>query len=126
MRVHEFSFGKIIKHSHNVAEFKLNEGIDLTDEMFEEYLLWLKASLDSPCKLLMHYIDPKRITFDVKLKMGGLSSVLLAIISHKAIFNKDGEVDSVSKVLMASQRANGVVIELFDDYHEAFSWLEKQ
>jgi len=124
MHVHVFSFGRILKHSPDIAEIVFNEGVELSGEIFNEYHLWLMVNMSNPCKLLVNQLPPKKINIEARLKIGSLSNFVETNISHKAIFREGAKGDPVTKLLMKTQRDIGIVVEAFDNHNEALEWLK--
>jgi len=125
MSEHEFSFGKMIKHSDDMAEMVFNEGVRLSADIINEFHRWLISSLNSPCKLMVHHIHAEKMTLDAKMKLGELSERTHANVSHKAILNQNKIQDAATDILMESQRASGLVVEMFYDREKALKWLEE-
>ena len=69
MDIHKFNFGSIIILHDNVAEVIINEGVELTLEMINEYHDFLLTNLSSPFFLLVNKIHSYTYSFEAQMHL---------------------------------------------------------
>ncbi len=125
MMEHELSFAKINILTDNIAEVIVEQGIEITLEMAEEYNNFLTERFPSSFALLINKVNEYTFAFEAQLTMAShLNLAAIAVITYK-----DEDKDSVIK--LASLRAlDGWNLKTFDGLNlgrqTALLWLQGQ
>lgn len=69
MELHELSFAKIIILREDIAEVIVNEGVEMTVEMVDEYHNFLLSHLRAPFSLLVNKLNAYTYDFDAQEKL---------------------------------------------------------
>lgn len=119
MELHELPFVKIIKLSNDIAEVIVNEGVEYTLEMVDQYHNWIADNMSDPCYILVNRLNSYSYTFEVQQKLGTLDQIrAIAFVTY----TRTGKmaVEAMSRMPKTSHW-NG---RIFDNREDALQWLE--
>ncbi len=123
--IYQFSFGYIKILSKYVAEVMIDNNIDVTKEMVEEFDNFLSNQFNSKMGLLVNNINHYTYTDEAQL-----SIALLENINAIAIVNYHPRAVESAKQLRAARANNDGNIKEFSGlelgYHQALVWLDRQ
>lgn len=121
MEIHELSFLKIIKLADDLIEAVVNEGVEITLDMVEEYHAWIRANLKHPCYILVNRINSYTYTFDAQLQISTLPEIrAIALLAY----SRPSQLAAES--LIALPRVNPWNCQIFSDRDAAIAWLDNQ
>ncbi|MFC1588898.1 hypothetical protein ACFL3P_01355 [Pseudomonadota bacterium] len=75
MDLHELSFAKIIILHKDIAEVIINEGVEMTEEMVDQYHAFLISHLKQPFALLINKINAYTYNFAAQEKLATLDEI---------------------------------------------------
>lgn len=117
----KLSFCKINAISDTVAEIIVNDGIEVTMMMVEEYHRWITENLSEPVGLLINKINKYTYTFEAQMNIANLPQIkAMAVVTYSNIAKVS--TDSLNN-LPREKKWN---LQMFDDRDDALEWLEKQ
>ena len=83
MDLHELSFGKIIILHNNVAEVIINEGVEMDEELVNQFHDFLFDNLKSPFSLLINKINSYSYSFEALAKLGAKKEIrAIAVVAY--------------------------------------------
>jgi len=122
---HQLSFAKINILSENVAEVIVEQDIEISLEMSEEYDDFLSKTFSGDFALLVNKINQYDFSFEAKLSMASHDNLIaIAVIAYE-----NEAKESVKKVAAMRQR-DGWNLKIFDGlnlgYQDGLAWLNNE
>ena len=118
MKTYELSFGRITTLSENLAEVIINENIEMTGKMVDEYHQFLLSHLKSPFSLLVNRINPYSYDENALHKIGSLQEIYkVAVVSYSN--TSDWVIDFIKSL---QERPSNRLMN-FHDRDSALVWL---
>jgi hypothetical protein len=122
---HQLSFATVNIMSDDVAEVVVNEGIDISLEMSEEYDEFLSNHFSQNFGLLVNKINSYDFSFEAKLNVASHENLTAIAV---VIYNENDRL-AVEKVATMRQR-DGWNLRIFDGlnmgWQEATGWLQSE
>ena len=118
MASHELSFGKIDIIREDIAEVVIHDGIEMDEQMVEQYHSFLLSHLQSPFSLLINKINHYSYTFNAQVKLATLKE-----INAMAIVTYNQGAKSTTKLLASYPREIKWNMNLFSNRERALTWL---
>jgi len=121
MDLYELPFVKLINLGDDILEVIVNEGVDYTLEMVEEYHQWIRDHMATPCYILVNKLNSYSYTFEVQQRLGAIPEIrAIALVAY----NRSGHLaleamQEIPKVLPWNSK-------LFHDREMALLWLREQ
>ncbi|WDE97635.1 hypothetical protein PQO03_17550 [Lentisphaera profundi] len=121
MKVHKLHFGKIIILHEDMAEVIINEGVELSLDMINQYHAFLLDNLRAPFSLLVNKIHSYTYSFEAQLQLLNLKELnFLSVVSYTRI-------SELSTQLLAKiPRKEKWDLQIFKDRDKAYRWLCEQ
>jgi len=83
MVLHKLSFGSIEIIRNDIAEVVIDEGIEMNENMVEQYHSFLLLHLQAPFSLLINKINSYSYTFNAQVKLDTLVEInAIAVIAY--------------------------------------------
>jgi len=80
---HQLSFAQIKIHSNNIAEVMVNDGVEITLAMVDEYDEFLMHHFKNKFGLLINKINRYAYTYEAKLSIASLDNICaMAVINY--------------------------------------------
>jgi len=118
MTLHELGFGKIILLEDDLAEVIINQGVDLTEKMVDEYHDFLRNHLQAPFSLLVNKLNDYSYTFAAQKKLGIIPEIqAMAVVSYKEA------TERVTQLLITIPREVVWNLRMFSERDLALAWL---
>ena len=118
MKTYELSFGRITILSVNLAEVIINENIEMTGKMVDEYHQFLLSHLKSPFSLLVNRKNPYSYDNNALHKIGSLQEIYkVAVVSYSN--TSDWAIDLIGRL---QERPSNRLMN-FHDRDSALVWL---
>lgn len=121
MDLYVLPFVKIIKLSEDIAEVIVNEGVEYTLEMAEQYHQWIRDNMAHPCYVLVNRLNSYSYTFPVQQRLGTIPEIrAIALVTY----NRSSELAAESiQNIPKSRLWNSRIFKGRDD---ALLWLKQQ
>jgi len=120
MTIHGLGFGKIILLEDDLAEVIINQGIDLTEAMVDEYHDFLRSHLQAPFSLLINKINDYSYTFAAQEKLAAIPEIhAMAVVSYKQATQR------VTQLLTTIPREVEWNLQMFPERDLALAWLHE-
>jgi len=121
MDLHELSFAKIIIHQNNIAEVIVNNEIEITKKIVDEYHRFLISYLQDPFSLLINKKNSYSYSFEGHQQLRTIKGITAIAV---VVYN---QVTAESTKLLASYPRNiPLDLEMFSNRDQAFNWLQLQ
>lgn len=122
---HQLSFAKVNILNENVAEIIVEQGVEISLEMSEEYDDFLTATFANNFALLVNKVNDYDFSFEAKLSMASHENLsAIAVVTYD-----DEGKQSVEKVA-AMRKLDGWNLKVFDGlnlgWQEGYIWLQAQ
>ena len=119
MQVYELDFGKIIAIDKHLAEVIINDGVEMDDEIVDQYHDFLVSHFTAPFSLLINKINSYTYTFSAQRSLATIPQIhAMAVIAYSDVSH------TATEALIEAPRAKQWNIEIFPDRNSALSWLE--
>lgn len=121
MEQYRLSFCNAIKLNANLAEFIVDEGVELNLARVDEYHDWIETNLQSPYLLLVHKLNAYHYDFAAQQKVStlpGIKAVAFVVYSNIS--------KTVTQIMLSMPREAEWDYRIFDNREQALSWLETQ
>ncbi len=122
MQSHTLSFGEITLLREDIAEVIVNDGIEMTLEMVDEYHEFLLSHLKTPFSLLINKIHSYSYEFLAQRKLAVLKEIhSMAVVSYSS--------STKHATLALADGINRDIpwnLEIFNDKDSALHWIESQ
>lgn len=121
MDLYELPFAKIIILRDDIAEVIVNEGVQMTVGMVDQYHAFLLSHLQHPFSLLINKVNAYSYDFDAQEKLATLAEIrAMAVI----VYNRVSRI--ATETLASFPRAVKWNLKIFSSRAEALEWLETQ
>lgn len=119
MELHKLDFAKIIILREDIAEIIINEGVEMSVEMVEEYHNFLLSHLHAPFSLLVNKINAYTYDFDAQKQLGTLKEInVMAVVAYKLV------TEISTETVAAFPREVKWNLKIFSNRDEALAWVE--
>lgn len=122
---HRLSFGCVGLLAHNIVEITVDEGVEVSLEMLDEYQQFLEKHVVKDFAMLINQINNYTYSFEAQLSVGSYEK--LAAIAF-VYFNDKSKL--VSEKLSARRKHDNWNFRLFSGlelgWQQAHSWLQKE
>ena len=121
MDLYELPFAKIIILRDDIAEVIVNEGVQMTVGMVDQYHAFLLSHLRHPFSLLINKVNAYSYDFDAQEKLATLVEIrAMAVV----VYNRVSRI--ATETLASFPRAVKWNLKIFSSRAEALEWLETQ
>ena len=121
MTRHQLSFGTIDILQANIAEVIIDEGVEMTLSMVNDYHQFLKTHLQSPFALLINKVNPYSYTYEAQKVIATLTEIaVMAVVTYRDV------TQAATEHLIQVPRDVAWNIQLFSDRSLALAWLMEQ
>ncbi|MGB5604488.1 MAG: hypothetical protein WBO14_18850 [Gammaproteobacteria bacterium] len=118
MDFYELPFAKIIMLRDDIAEVMIDEGIEMDNEMVEQYHGFLLAHLRAPFSLLINKINSYSYDFHAQQKLATLREInAMAVVAY------NGMTKITTETLASYPRDVKWHLKVFSNRDEALAWL---
>jgi len=118
MDSHKLPFANIKILRNDIAEVIINDGIEMTLDMVEEYHHFLITHLVSPFSLLINKINKYTYEFDAQIKLATLKEInVMAVVAYNQTTNL------TTQNLAAMPREKQWELSIFSNREKALVWL---
>jgi len=115
---HNLPFANIKILRNDIAEVIINDGIEMTLDMVEQYHHFLITHLVSPFSLLINKINKYTYEFDAQIKLATLKEInVMAVVAYNQTTNL------TTKNLASMPREKQWKLSIFSDREKALVWL---
>lgn len=122
---HQLSFAKVNILNENVAEIIVEQGVEISLEMSEEYDDFLTATFANNFALLVNKVNDYDFSFEAKLSMASHEN-----LSAIAVVTYDDEGKQSVEEVAAMRKLDGWNLKVFDGlnlgWQEGYIWLQAQ
>ena len=118
MDLYELPFAKIIILRDDIAEVMINEGVEMDEEMVDQYHDFLLSHLRAPFSLLVNKVNAYTYNFQAQVKLATLKEInAMAVVAYN-------RVTKIATETMASYpRDDQWKLIVFSDRDAALAWL---
>ena len=121
MNTHDLHFGKVIILHDDIAEVIINEGIEMSLDMINEYHDFLVTNLKAPFALLVNKIHSYTYSFEAQLHLLNLAELkALGVVSYTNVSEMS------TRLLHSIPRSFEWNLKIFKDREKAYTWLCEQ
>jgi len=121
MNLHELPFAKIIIHQDDIAEVIVNNEIEITKKIVDEYHRFLLSHLQSPFSLLINKLNSYSYSFEGYQQLQTFKEITaIAVVVYNAVTAES------TKLLASYPRDIPLQLEIFSNRDKAFNWLQIQ
>ena len=118
MDLHELSFAKIIILRDDIAEVIVNEGVEMTLKMVDEYHDFLLSHMRAPFSLLVNKINAYTYDFEAQEKLATLKEInVMAVVAYKL------QTEISTEAVATFPREIKWNLKMFSNRDEAYAWL---
>lgn len=118
MDLHELPFAKIIILQDDIAEVMINEGVEMDDNMVNDYHDFLLSHLHAPFSLLINKINSYTYNFNAQINLATLKEInVMAVVAYNRITRVTTET------LATYPRSKRWNLKVFTNRDEALNWL---
>ncbi|PKD40113.1 hypothetical protein U737_22900 [Methylomonas sp. LW13] len=121
MERYRLSFCNAIKLDEDLAEFIVDEGVELNLALVDEYHAWIVAHLQRPYLLLVHKVNAYHYDFASQTAMGtllGIKAAAFVVYTHIS--------QLTTQVMLSMPRDADWVYRIFNNRDDALMWLGMQ
>ena len=121
MDLYELSFARIIILQDDIAEVIINDGVEMDEQMVDEYHDFLIDHLVAPFSMLVNKINSYSYDFKAQMKLATIDQInAMAVV----VYNRRTEIatDSLAKFPRNKQWN----LKMFSDRELALQWLKSQ
>ena len=115
----DLSFGEIFALAEDLAEIVVRAGVEVTEQMIDEYDQALRVHFNCPCRVLVNKKNPYHLTFDAQQRVADMESVRAAAVLSRT---RAGHVSS--RVIMMFPGKGRWKMSFFSDRETALRWLD--
>jgi len=122
MDLHELSFAQITIHQdNNIAEVIVNNEIEITKKIVDEYQIFLYSHLQPPFSLLINKKNSYSYSFEGHQQLRSFKEIsAIAVVVHNKVTMES------TKLLASYPRDIPLNLEMFSNRDKAFNWLQVQ
>jgi len=118
MEQYELPFAKIMIIRDDIAEVIINEGVEMTKDMVEQYHGFLLSHLKPPFSLLVNKVNAYSYDFEAQAILGTLKEInAMAVVAY----NRTTRV--TTEMLASYPREVKWNLRIFSNRDKALSWL---
>ncbi|GAA0854492.1 hypothetical protein [Aliiglaciecola litoralis] len=115
-------FAKIIILRDDIAEIVVDEGVEMTSAMVDQYHTCLIENLLSPFSVLINKINTYTYDFQAQLKIGTIENIhAMAVVTYSR--HAELATDVMDKTMPRENKWN---MQLFSERNVALEWLKEQ
>ena len=118
MTLYELPFARIIILENDIAEVIINQGVEMTDTMVDDYHDFLRGHLQAPFSLLVNKINDYSYDFSAQKKLASIPE-----IHHMAVVAYKRSTESVTTLMTVIPREYEWKLKIFSDRESALAWL---
>ncbi len=122
MRKHQLSFAQITILRKDIAEVVVNDGVEMTLSMVDEYHQFLLSHLSPPFSLLINKINSYSYSFEAQNKLAVLDEInVMAVVSYNPASKKSTRAlkDNIHRDIKWN-------LAIFNDRESALLWVESE
>jgi len=121
VNVHELSFAKIIIYQDDIVEVIVNNGIEITKKIVDEYHRFLLSHLQAPFSLLINKKNSYSYSFEGHQQLKTIKGITaIAVVVYNQVTAES------TKLLASYPRSIPLDFEIFSNHDQAFNWLQLQ
>jgi hypothetical protein len=118
MDLYELPFAKIIILYGDIAEVMIADGIEMDEQMVDQYHDFLLSHLHPPFSLLINKINSYSYNFPAQIKLGTLKEInAMAVVAYNRI------TEISTETLASYPRSEEWNLKIFSNRDEALDWL---
>lgn len=118
MELYELPFAKIMIIRDDIAEVIINEGVEMTKDMVEQYHGFLLSHLKPPFSLLVNKVNAYSYDFEAQAILGTLKEInAMAVVAY----NRTTKI--TTEMLASYPREVTWNLRIFSNRDKALSWL---
>ena len=118
MELYELPFAKIMIIRDDIAEVIINEGVEMTKDMVEQYHGFLLSHLKPPFSLLVNKVNAYSYDFEAQAILGTLKEInAMAVVAY----NRTTRI--TTEMLASYPREVKWNLRIFSNRDKALSWL---
>lgn len=115
----QLSFCSVLIISPRIAEVILNDGVEITGEMVDEFFQFLGDNMDSEVSILLNKITKYSYRFDALMKLSPSTK-----IRNIGVVTYDSLAASTTKFMMDRFNTSNKNVRLFQEREDALAWLQ--
>jgi len=120
MTLYELSFARIIIFEEDLAEVIINQGVEMTESMVDEYHDFLRRHLHAPFSLLVNKINDYSYDFEAQKKLAAIPEIhQMAVVAYKR------STENVTRLMTVIPREYEWKLKIFSDRDAALEWLRE-
>jgi hypothetical protein len=120
MTTHNLTFAQIIILEPDLAEVIINHGVELNEDMVDEYHDFLRSHLQAPFSLLINKVNEYSYNFAAQKKLAVIPEIhCMAVVAYKQSTER---VTSLLSIIPREQEWN---IKIFPDRDSALNMLRE-
>jgi len=118
MDLYELPFAKIIILYDDIAEVMIADGIEMDEQMVDQYHDFLLSHLHPPFSLLINKINSYSYNFPAQIKLATLKEInAMAVVAYNRI------TEISTETLASYPRSEEWNFKIFSNRDEALDWL---
>jgi hypothetical protein len=118
MDLYELPFAKIIILYDDIAEVMIADGIEMDEQMVDQYHDFLLSHLHPPFSLLINKINSYSYSFPAQIKLATLKEInAMAVVAYNRI------TEISTETLASYPRSEEWNLKIFSNRDEALDWL---
>jgi len=118
MDLYELPFAKIIILYDDIAEVMIADGIEMDEQMVDQYHDFLLSHLHPPFSLLINKINSYSYNFPAQIKLATLKEInAMAVVAYNRI------TEISTETLASYPRSEEWNLKIFSNRDEALDWL---
>lgn len=115
----QLSFCSILIISPQIVEVILNDGVEITGDMVDEFFQVVGEQMDSEISILLNKVTKYSYRFDALMKLSPSTK-----IRNIGVVTYDSLAASTSKFMMDRFNTSNKNVQLFNAREEALQWLQ--
>ncbi len=115
----QLSFCSVLIISPQIVEVILNEGVEITGDMVDEFFMVVGEHMDSEISILLNKVTKYSYRFDALMKLSPSTK-----IRNIGVVTYDSLAASTSKFMMDRFNTSNKNVQLFKSREEALQWLQ--
>jgi hypothetical protein len=118
MMTHRLSFASITILAPDLAEVIVDQGVDMTGAMVDEYHEFLCSHLNAPFSLLVNKLHDYSYDFSAQVKLAAIPEIdRMAVVAYKRA------TENVTRLMTKIPRHRQWCLEIFSEREAALAWL---
>lgn len=115
----QLTFCSILIISPKIVEVILNEGVEVTGDMVDEFFQTIAENMDSEISVLLNKVTKYSYRFDALMKLSPSTK-----IRNIGVVTYDSLAASTSKFMMDRFNTSNKNVQLFSAREDALAWLQ--